>query len=144
MHDKLEIVNTPADKMTRSVDDRCSLGHTQQQAAGDTDMQLLSCGEELRYPTSNLEMSSSNGGRPICAFARDHAGKDAHEKNGPSFLRGPISGSPTWTRTKTKGSKDPCAAITPWGNGVIKHEASRQVTIMPYAVNTACRKCRVG
>ena len=28
-----------------------------------------------------------------------------------------MMGSPTWTRTKTKGSKDPCAAITPWGNG---------------------------
>ena len=27
-----------------------------------------------------------------------------------------IISSPTWIRTKTKGSKDPCAAITPWGN----------------------------
>ena len=85
MHDKLEIVNIPADKMTCSVDDRCRLEHVQQQSAGDTDMQLLSCVEELRYLTSNLEMSSSNGGGPIRVFVRDHAGKGAHEKKWALF-----------------------------------------------------------
>ena len=43
----------------------------------------------------------------------------------------------TWTRTKTKGSKDPCAAITPWGNGG-KPCGYRQVSIMPHVANTAC------
>ena len=34
-------------------------------------------------------------------------------KKGPKPIRSPI-----WIRTKTKGSKDPGAAITPWGNTV--------------------------
>ena len=47
---------------------------------------------------------------------------------GPRFLRdGPISSSPTWTRTKTKGSKDPCAAITPMGERRIKPEVPPSV-----------------
>lgn len=94
MHDKLEIVNMPADKMTCSVDDRCRLEHVQQQSAGDTDMQLLSCIEELRYLTSNLEMSSSNGGGLIRVFVRDHAGKGAHEKMGPLFREDPFQAPP--------------------------------------------------
>lgn len=36
---------------------------------------------------------------------------------GPRFSARTHFKLPTWTRTKTKGSKDPCAAITPWGNG---------------------------
>ena len=47
-----------------------------------------------------------------------------------------MMGSPTWTRTKTKGSKDPCAAITPWGNGECE---TRQVFIMPHVSRSTCR-----
>ena len=43
------------------------------------------------------------------------------------------TGSPTWTRTKTKGSKDPCAAITPWGNWAPQRPQS---TIMAYPLVT--------
>ncbi len=47
-----------------------------------------------------------------------------------------MMGSPTWTRTKTKGSKDPCAAITPWGKGECE---TRQVFIMPHISRSTCR-----
>lgn len=56
------------------------------------------------------------------------------------FREDPFPCSPTWTRTKTKGSKDPCAAITPWGNGGISLGKHRQVFIMPYHANPACRE----
>lgn len=55
---------------------------------------------------------------------------------GPPLPRGPELRLPTWTRTKTKGSKDPCAAITPYWGTAIKPEVFRQVSIMPYAAIT--------
>ena len=49
-----------------------------------------------------------------------------NEFGSPLLREDPFQAPPTWTRTKTKGSKDPCAAITPWGTA-IKPEVFRRV-----------------
>ena len=90
----------------------------------------------LRKPDAADERGQTNGPRMFMMPDVDMSGYT--EK---ALRRSPQSrlgmGSPTWTRTKTKGSKDPCAAITPWGNGG-KPCGYRQVSIMPHVANTAC------
>ena len=90
----------------------------------------------LRKPDAADERGQANGPRMFMMPDVDMSGYT--EK---ALRRSPQSrlgmGSPTWTRTKTKGSKDPCAAITPWGNGG-KPCGYRQVSIMPHVANTAC------
>ena len=90
----------------------------------------------LRKPDAADERGQANGPRMFMMPDVDMSGYT--EK---ALRRSPQSrlgmGSPTWTRTKTKGSKDPCAAITPWGNGG-KPCGYRQVSIMPHVANIAC------
>ena len=90
----------------------------------------------LRKPDETEERGQANGPRMFMMPDLEVSGymEKALRRSPQSRLR---MGSPTWTRTKTKGSKDPCAAITPWGNGE-KPCGYRQVSIMPHVANTAC------
>ena len=90
----------------------------------------------LRKPDAADERGQANGPRMFMMPDVDMSGytEKALRRSPQSRLR---MGSPTWTRTKTKGSKDPCAAITPWGNSG-KPCGYRQVSIMPHVANTAC------
>ena len=90
----------------------------------------------LRKPDAADERGQANGPRMFMMPDLEVSGymEKALRHSPQSRLR---MGSPTWTRTKTKGSKDPCAAITPWGNGG-KPCGYRQVSIMPHVANTAC------
>ena len=90
----------------------------------------------LRKPDETEERGQAKGPRMLIMpdLVVDGYTEKALRHSPQSHL---IMGSPTWTRTKTKGSKDPCAAITPWGNGG-KPCGYRQVSIMPHVANTAC------
>lgn len=90
----------------------------------------------LRKPDAADERGQANGPRMFMMPDLEVSGyMEKALRHSPQSRLG--MGSPTWTRTKTKGSKDPCAAITPWGNGE-KPCGYRQVSIMPHVANTAC------
>lgn len=90
----------------------------------------------LRKPDAADERGQANGPRMFMMPDLEVSGyMEKALRHSPQSRLG--MGSPTWTRTKTKGSKDPCAAITPWGNGG-KPCGYRQVSIMPHVANTAC------
>ncbi len=70
----------------------------------------------LRKPDAADERGQANGPRMFMMPDLEVSGyMEKALRRSPQSRLG--MGSPTWTRTKTKGSKDPCAAITPWGNG---------------------------
>ena len=90
----------------------------------------------LRKPDAADERGQANGPRMFMMPDLEVSGyMEKALRHSPQSRLG--MGSPTWTRTKTKGSKDPCAAITPWGNGG-KPCGYRQASIMPHVANTAC------